>query len=153
MIHPFSYVALARQSLAPFEYTLPQYRDRLDFQNPIDPKHTNHERVALYLWERVNSCFADEPQPIRTIIHGITPAASTEQQILHGDILFEGRPYLDRDITLLSIIVQWFSTNCGRMFLEYIAYWTYVPTAHASNVAADFTYLGTTTVKFALQNS
>ena len=127
MLHPLSTIATARHSLAPFGFVLPQYRERLDYQSPIDPKHINHERIVLYLWERANRVSQPGPLPITTIIHEIIPAADAAQRLIRGDSMWDDREYLKRDIALLSTIVQWFGTSVGRVFLEDIGHWAYVP--------------------------
>lgn len=40
------------------------------------------------------------------------------RRLTKGDFVFEGKPYLTRDIMTLSSAVQWFGTNVGGCFID-----------------------------------
>lgn len=112
MQHP-----LVNPSLAPFGFTFPVQQKRLQFK-PADGFGINTERVMARLWDRLHRNDAPGSTPIEIIIHEILPSMATANRLVAGDFEFRGKPYLSRDIAILSSVVQWFATNCGRCFLE-----------------------------------
>lgn len=111
MQHP-----LANPSLAPYGFTTPRSRARLDDKLPSG--YPNNEKIMARMWARANCAKSPEPLPVKTIIHDILPAMAQRHRITTGDFQFGGLPYLSRDILVLSTFVQWFGTNCGWCFID-----------------------------------
>lgn len=108
---------LENPSLAPFGFVTPLMRQRLEYE-PSFSWAFNHERLIGKLWTKANRLRAAHPLPIPTIVHEILPAQAKANQIRDGDFLFDGLPYVSRDVLVLSSIVQWLGTNIGRAFLS-----------------------------------
>jgi hypothetical protein len=111
-LHPFQVV----RSLAPAPFVLPNsLRRQLERLSGI-----NYESVMARYWEQLHLENMRGPRPIETIVHKILrrmkPAMRLERD--GGDFIFRDRPYLTRDILVISTFVQWFATGCGRCFLE-----------------------------------
>jgi hypothetical protein len=114
MQHP-----LVNPSLAPFGFVFPRYRDRLNFESPHDPHWVNPERAMAQFWQKLHRHGADSSFPIEEIVHNVLPSMNSRCRITDGDFTFRGKPYLSRDIALISTIMYWFGTNIGNCFLLY----------------------------------
>lgn len=112
MQHP-----LENPSLTPVGFTFSGGATRL--QHGTSPGYINHDLVSAEFWSNANSLKASLPRPAETIIHELMPSIATIGRTTKGDFEFAGRPYLSRDIMILSRFVQWFGSNCGRSFLFY----------------------------------
>jgi len=108
---------LENPSLAPFGLTTQVSYRRLQYK-PTIQFHVNEERMSARFWEKHNRAGALPPLPVRTIVHDILPGQAQCNRIARGDFVFDGLPYLTRDIVTLSSIVQWFGTNVGREFID-----------------------------------
>lgn len=103
-------------SLAPFGFVFPFQRARLEYV-PQFVRGINRERIMGRLWGKCNRLKAEHPLPVQVIIHEILPSQARVNKITKGDLMFEGLPYLSRDILVLSSMVQWLATNVGDCFL------------------------------------
>jgi len=108
---------LENPSLAPFGLAMPISQDRLKYTSDNEI-WVNTEKLIARLWDKCNRTNAPRPLPVQTIVHEIMPGVARANRLTKGDFLFDGLPYLTRDITILSSVVQWFGTSCGRCFLE-----------------------------------
>lgn len=122
MRHP-----LVNPSLAPYGFVLPSWGQRLRYESE-NPHWVNTEEVIARFWDKRNRLNAPRPLPARTIIHDILPGLATANRITGGDFVFDGLPYLGRDILVLSSAMQWFGTSVGRCFLEDT--WSFLPPHH-----------------------
>lgn len=102
-------------SLAPFGFVSPHSRKRLRWKHP--GHLINPDLLPARFWESLHRASAPRPYPIETIVHEILPSMATANRFTNGDFDFGGLPYLSRDVLVLSTIVQWFGTSCGRDFL------------------------------------
>lgn len=75
------------------------------------------ERMIACFWEKCNRADAVRPLPIEVIIHKILPGMARANRLTAGDFCFDGKPYLTRDLVVLSNAMQWFGTNVGRCFI------------------------------------
>lgn len=112
MQHP-----LENPTLAPFGFAFPESQKRLEYVPEIT-SGVNCERIIAELWDKWNRKNSRYPLPVTEIIHRILPGLATLNQLRKGDFEFDGRPYLSRDILVLSSLVQWLATNVGGCFLE-----------------------------------
>jgi hypothetical protein len=109
---------LENPSLAPYGLATPIFQRRLQYQS-TDAYWVNPEKLIAKAWDQRNRASAQEPRPVCTIVHEVLPGLAQSNRIRKGDFVFiDGMPYLTRDIVVLSTVVQWFGTNCGRVFLE-----------------------------------
>lgn len=108
---------LENPSLAPLHLTTALSYRRLQYE-PTSSFWVFEERMSARLWEKRNRMDAQRPLPVERIIHSILPAMAARFRIDKGDFVFEGKPYLTRDIVTLSSAVQWFGTNIGRCFID-----------------------------------
>jgi hypothetical protein len=84
----------------------------------------NAEVVIARFWDKRNRANESRPLPVQTIIHEILPGQKRINRLEKGNFVFEGLPYLTRDIMVLNSIVQWFGTSVGSNFLtEDISRW------------------------------
>lgn len=108
---------LENPSLAPLGLTTELSYSRLHWR-PTGPFMVFVERMSARFWEKRNRADALRPLPVETIIHRIMPSMAQRNRIAKGDFVFEGKPYLTRDIVTLSSAVQWFGTNVGSCFIN-----------------------------------
>jgi hypothetical protein len=120
MQHP-----LVNPSLTPYGFVFPGWAKRLEFQPNDNSYWVNTEVVIGTFWAERNRLKAPRPLPVQTIIHHILPGMAAANRLTTGDFVFDGLPYLSRDIATLSSAVQWFGTNVGRCFLEDV--WPHIP--------------------------
>lgn len=118
MQHP-----LVRPTLAPYGFAFPNQAKRLEYRSPIDLHYINPERMMAKFWAELHRIDAPRPFPIETIVHEILPGMAKVNTFAEGEFEFGGRPYLSRDIALLSTVVYWFGTNVGNAFLEPQRHW------------------------------
>jgi len=120
---------LVNPSLTPYGFVFPKYKERLDFSPDNNPQYINRERLIAKQWAKRNRYDATQPLPAHTIIHQILPSIATVNHITNGDFSFNEKPYLSRDLAILSTVLQWLATNVGNEFLtrdisEYSGYHT-----------------------------
>lgn len=108
---------LENPSLAPFGLATPAFQKRLEY-TPTNDLWIDAEKLLARLWDKRNRANVSRPLPVQTIIHEILPGLAQASRLTKGDFMFDSLPYLTRDIVILSSVVQWFGTNCGRCFLE-----------------------------------
>lgn len=107
---------LENPSLAPLGLTTPLSYERLQYKSE-NPYWVNQEKLLAKMWDKRNRADALHPLPVQTIIHEILPSQARRNHLAKGNFVFEGQPYLTRDIMLLSSMVQWLGTNVGDCFL------------------------------------
>jgi hypothetical protein len=108
---------LENASLAPYGFVFSGRKERLEYLPQDNPHWVNEERLIARLWDKVHRLNAPKPLPITTIVHKILPSFHSCDRLERGDFVFDGLPYLSRDILILSSTLQWFGTNVGRDFL------------------------------------
>lgn len=111
MRHP-----LVNQSLTPFGFTSIGSQTRLDYRPKLEGG-INRERIIAKLWANWNREQAPLPLPAEVIIHEQLPAMGSRLKITEGEFMFRGKPYVGRDIAVLSSAVQWLATSVGENFL------------------------------------
>ncbi|MDD2657626.1 MAG: hypothetical protein PHD04_03135 [Candidatus Pacebacteria bacterium] len=109
---------LENPSLTPYGFVFPSWQERLKHKQPPNMTWLNEENIMGRIWDRANRANAPKPLPAETILHDILPSLKTANRLASGDFMFNGLPYLTRDILVLSSFMQWFGTGVGRCFLE-----------------------------------
>lgn len=107
---------LENLSLAPYGLTTPLSYQRLQYK-PSDPYWVNQEKMLAKMWDKCNRADASHPLPVQTIVHEILPGQKRRNRLVQGNFVFECKPYLTRDIMMLSSVVQWLGSNVGNCFL------------------------------------
>ena len=74
--------------------------------------------MILKTWESANRLDANGTRPVTEIVHRIMPGVAASSRLTKGDLVFDGLPYLARDILVMNVFIQWFGTNVGSCFLE-----------------------------------
>ena len=110
--HPFE-----ERSLSPLGLTTPHAHKRLQYVSTTKFR-VDEERLAARFWEKRNRIDAPRPLPIEDIVHRVLPSMAQANRIMQGDFVFDGKPYLTRDIVTLAAVVQWFGSNVGRCFID-----------------------------------
>ncbi len=108
---------LENPSLAPYGLTTPLSYQRLQYKPTTNPYWVNQEKLLAEMWDKCNRADAPRPLPVQTIIHEILPGQKRRNHLAQGNFVFEGKPYLTRDLMMLSSIVQWLGSNVGNCFL------------------------------------
>ncbi|MCA9359856.1 hypothetical protein KC850_02340 [Candidatus Kaiserbacteria bacterium] len=112
MKHP-----LVNPSLTPVGFVFPNSRRRV---SQILPRNgVNGDFYAAKFWQKKNCLLAPDPKPAEVIVHTIMPALSKRGRTKESDFMFSGKPYLSRDIMVLSTFMQWFGTNVGSGFIRH----------------------------------
>lgn len=113
MEHP-----LENPTLAPFELVTTFRKKRTNQDLTGIGTGINGDREILKIWSSWNRKRSPRPLPVEEIIHTIMPSQKKANCVTDGNFWFEGKPYLTRDIVVLSSVVCWFGTNCGRAFVS-----------------------------------
>lgn len=77
----------------------------------------NGDWCAARYWQEVNRLDSDF-RPAEHIVHEIMPGMKTIGHTSKGDFLFDGKPYMERDLAIMTSIAVWLGTNNGRAMLQ-----------------------------------
>lgn len=110
MQHP-----LENPSLTPYSFLFPFSYMRV--RQKLETNMINGDHEIVKFWAKQNRNNSQRPLPAKVILHDILPSLSSQVAAAKQSFTFDGLPYHNRDIALLSSMVRWFGTNIGNSFI------------------------------------